>query len=548
MTRDARRASRAPRSRFDSAASTLARGARTACCACPTVADKTFLDHHRRSHRRRPDRARPDGRARGRCRSPTARVTAAGFDVTTGEAMAMGERTPRRAARRGRLGAHGGRRGDHQHRLARRSRSCRDVKLSANWMAAAGHPGEDARLYDAVRAVGMELCPALGIAIPVGKDSMSMRTVWQRDGEARERDRAAVADRHRLRAGDRRAPRADARAARATPATTELLLIDLGARQEPPRRLGAGAGLRRSSATAPPDLDDPGAAGAASSPRSRSSTPAGCCSPTTTAPTAACSRRCWRWRSPAACGLDVDLDARCGADPLARAVHRGAGRGASQVRAADVAARASRRSDSHGLGDRRPRSSARARRRRSASIVRARRASCCSTSAAASLRGIWSETTHAHAGAARRPDLRRRGAGGARSTPSDPGLIGAPDVRSRRGHRRARSSRGGARPRVAILREQGVNGQIEMAAAFDRAGFEAVDVHMSDLLAGRASTSPDFQGARRLRRLLATATCSAPARAGPSRSCFNAARARRVRGVLRARRTPSRSASATAAR
>jgi phosphoribosylformylglycinamidine synthase len=54
-----------------------------------------------------------------------------------------------------------------------------DVKLSANWMAAAGHPGEDARLYDAVRAVGVELCPALGIAIPVGKDSMSMRTVWQ---------------------------------------------------------------------------------------------------------------------------------------------------------------------------------------------------------------------------------------------------------------------------------------------------------------------------------------------------------------------------------
>ena len=54
-----------------------------------------------------------------------------------------------------------------------------DVKLSANWMAAAGHPGEDARLYDTVRAVGMELCPALGIAIPVGKDSMSMRTVWE---------------------------------------------------------------------------------------------------------------------------------------------------------------------------------------------------------------------------------------------------------------------------------------------------------------------------------------------------------------------------------
>ena len=58
------------------------------------------------------------------------------------------------------------------------------MKLSANWMAAAGHPGEDAALYDTVRAVGMELCPALGISIPVGKDSMSMKTAW-----ARRRDR-----------------------------------------------------------------------------------------------------------------------------------------------------------------------------------------------------------------------------------------------------------------------------------------------------------------------------------------------------------------------
>jgi hypothetical protein len=58
-----------------------------------------------------------------------------------------------------------------------------DVKLSANWMAAAGHPGEDARLFDTVRAVGMELCPALGIAIPVGKDSLSMKTVWEERGE-----------------------------------------------------------------------------------------------------------------------------------------------------------------------------------------------------------------------------------------------------------------------------------------------------------------------------------------------------------------------------
>src|SRR5690606_39920963 len=60
-----------------------------------------------------------------------------------------------------------------------------DIKLSANWMVAAGHPGEDAKLYAAVQAVGLELCPALGICVPVGKDSMSMRTVWQQNGEER---------------------------------------------------------------------------------------------------------------------------------------------------------------------------------------------------------------------------------------------------------------------------------------------------------------------------------------------------------------------------
>ena len=88
-----------------------------------------------------------------------------------------------------------------------------DVRLSANWMAACGEPGEDADLYAAVRAVGEELCPALGIAIPVGKDSLSMRTAW-REGDARAQGgRAGVADRLRLRAGARRAPHADAAAA-----------------------------------------------------------------------------------------------------------------------------------------------------------------------------------------------------------------------------------------------------------------------------------------------------------------------------------------------
>ncbi len=83
------------------------------------------------------------------------------------------------------------------------------MKLSANWMAAGGHPGEDAALYDTVKAVGMELCPALGITIPVGKDSMSMKTRWQDKARTKQRHLAGVADRHRLRPGRRRAPDPD---------------------------------------------------------------------------------------------------------------------------------------------------------------------------------------------------------------------------------------------------------------------------------------------------------------------------------------------------
>ena len=114
------------------------------------------------------------------------------------------------------------------------------------------------------------------------------------------------------------------------------------------------------------------------------------------------------------------------------------------------------------------------------------------------------------------------------------GLARETDVRSGAGHRRA-FHRGGARPRIAILREQGVNGQIEMAAAFDRAGFEAVDVHMSDIIAGRIS----LVGTSRASSPAAdfpTATCWARARAGPSRYCSIARARDEFEAVLPARR------------
>ncbi|MCF6253479.1 MAG: phosphoribosylformylglycinamidine synthase, partial [Thiomicrorhabdus sp.] len=111
-------------------------------------------------------------------------ITCSDYNGYTGEAMASGERppvaliNPKASARLAIAEA--------ITNIACAKIECiTDIKLSANWMSAAGHPGEDSALYDAVEAVGLELCPDLGIAVPVGKDSMSMKTVWEDDGEAK---------------------------------------------------------------------------------------------------------------------------------------------------------------------------------------------------------------------------------------------------------------------------------------------------------------------------------------------------------------------------
>ena len=108
-------------------------------------------------------------------------VTSMSFEGYLGEAMAMGERTPLAvvdAASSGRMAI-----GEAITNIAAAPiRHMSDIKLSANWMAACGQPGQDAALFDTVQTVGMGFCPALGISIPVGKDSLSMRTTWQ-DGD-----------------------------------------------------------------------------------------------------------------------------------------------------------------------------------------------------------------------------------------------------------------------------------------------------------------------------------------------------------------------------
>jgi phosphoribosylformylglycinamidine synthase len=368
-----------------------------------------------------------------------------------------------------------------------------DVKLSANWMAAAGHPGEDACLYDAVRAVGVELCPALGIAIPVGKDSMSMRTVWQ--DERGPHQMAAplslivsafspVTDvRATLTPEIGRRQRARAPIAGPPADDTVLLLLDLG---EGHYRLGGSAlaQVYGQLGDVPPDLEDPSAlVGFFNAVQALS---------------AEGKLLAYHDRSDGGLlvtllemafaggvGLDIDLtalvraagDHGSPADPLAllfaeeigavvevrrqdEAVVRQTFAAAGLPRAVHVVARLTAE-DRISIGG--------------APGVRYQ-------TARSHLRGVWSDTSFrmqslrddpgcAAEEQAIRTDVADRGLD-AVVVPFDLADASPPVVR-------------GARPRVAILREQGVNGQIEMAAAFDRAGFEAVDVHMSDVLEGR---------------------------------------------------------------
>jgi phosphoribosylformylglycinamidine synthase len=180
-------------------------------------------------------------------------VTATSMDVYTGEAMALGERTPIaiiNAAASGRISI-----GECLTNIAAAYvGKIGNIKLSANWMVAAGEAGEDANLYDTVKTIGMELCPALGICIPVGKDSMSMRTSWK---DSAGKDQKQVSPLSVMITGFSSV--IDVRKT-ATPdlksTDSALLLLDLGAGKN---RLGGStlAQVYNQIGNATPDLDDP---------------------------------------------------------------------------------------------------------------------------------------------------------------------------------------------------------------------------------------------------------------------------------------------------
>ena len=407
-------------------------------------------------------------------------ITLSDFEGHAGEAMAIGERAPvalidSAAAARMAVGE------AITNLCAAPVASLDRIKLSANWMAAAGHPGEDARLFDAVEAVGMALCPDIDLSIPVGKDSLSMQAQWHADGAAHK----SVSPVSLVVTAF--APVPDVRG-QLTPllsreAETEIWLIGLGAGRQ---RLGGSILSQCFDAFggAAPDLDDPQRlrslfelvrdareAGLllAYHDRSDGGAFAALCE------MAFCSHL----------GLDISLEGWGGdrADDVCRTLFNeelGAIvqiRGADRAEFADLVAR-------HGL------------------IECAQRIARPST--APSIRVIddgktlvewhwetlfdaWWSTSHAmqrlrddpECADEERAAVRRFDAPGLQPKLTfDPAEdVAAPYINV------------GAAPRVAILREQGVNGQVEMASAFVRSGFEAVDVHMSDLIAGRADLS-----------------------------------------------------------
>jgi phosphoribosylformylglycinamidine synthase len=406
-------------------------------------------------------------------------ITLTDFHGLAGEAMAIGERTPLAlldAAASARMAV-----GEAITNLAAAPvASLAEVKLSANWMAAAGHEGEDALLYDAVHAIGMELCPELDISIPVGKDSLSMQARWNDSTGALQQSVAPVSL-----VVTAFARVADARA-QLTPVMSreldsELWLIGLGAGQ---KRMGGSvlAQVHGAFGGACPDLDD-----------------------------AACLRSffelvqearadklllAYHDRSDggafaAACemafashlGLELNLDAWTG-EPAAALFNEELG-AIVQVASEDRAAFADlvNRHDLTHCAQRIGRPVA-------APVVRVLDGrEPVAEWTWMELFDAWWSVTHAMQKLRDDPDCADEERV-ARRDFNDPGLspklVLAPRVE-------APMLNTGARPRVAILREQGVNSQQEMAAAFTKAGFLAVDVHMSDLIAGRHKLS-DFRG------------------------------------------------------
>ncbi len=432
------------------------------------------------------------------------------FEGYRGDALSMGERTPLavvdpRAASRMAVA-------EAVTNLAGAPiASIGHVKLSANWMAACGDPAEDADLFDAVDACAT-LCRALGLSIPVGKDSLSMRTVWQERvrGQLAEttHDKAVLAPTSLIVTGY--APVTDVRHV-LTPQLARgvdsvLILIDLGTGR---RRLGGSAlaQVTQQVGDEVPDLDDPDLLARFFAVIQRLNGEGRLLAYHDRSDGGLFATVC-EMAFAGRCGVAVNLDLLT-IDPHAEdwgdykirpeqvSVQRneltlealfneelGA---VVQVRAGDrdavlgVLREAELSKFSHVIG--KPQAKESVEFYRDAKLVYA--------ATRAALQQAWSETGYRIASLRDHPEC-------ATQEFERIALVDDPGLHLRLGFDPAEDVAapfvaGGARPRIAILREQGVNSQTEMAAAFDRAGFDAFDVHMTDLAEGRHRLD-DFRG------------------------------------------------------
>jgi phosphoribosylformylglycinamidine synthase len=416
-----------------------------------------------------------------------------GYDTYRGEAFAMGERTPLAlvsAEASGRMAI-----GEALTNVAAAAIDrIGDVKLSANWMAAAGHPGEDAALYDTVRAVALELCPALGISIPVGKDSLSMKTAWS-DGEARKEVTAPLSL-----IVSAFSPVADVRRTltpylRSDSGETVLMLIDLGAGKT---RLGGSAlaQVYNHVGREAPDVDDAAALKSFFEVVQRLNRDGKILAYHDRSDGGLFVTLC-EMMFASHVGVTIDSYAALDASDEARnlaalfseelgAVIQVSARDAQAVRAvfADAGLASSVQIIGKPNGDDVLRVLAGGKEIYAQSRIELQRA--------------WSATTYQMQKLRDNPECAQQEYDRILDA-ADPGLHAhltfdpAEQNSSFPVGGRSRAVSGSAKPRVAILREQGVNGQLEMAAAFDRAGFTAIDVHMSDVIAGRV-TLKDFAG------------------------------------------------------
>ncbi len=408
-------------------------------------------------------------------------VMLADFDGYAGEAMALAERAPVAllgSAEAARLAV-----GEAITNLAAAPiEHLSEIRLSANWMAAVNHPGEDAALFDAVKAIGIELCPALDISIPVGKDSLSMQTVW-RDGDAEQRTVSPVSlvITGFARVSDVR--RTLTPQLRMDHGKSDLWLIDLGGGRD---RLGGSALTQvfNRAGGLVPDLEDAArlkglfalvqeanAAGLLLAYHDRSD--------------GGVITTLLEMAFAGYCGLEIHLDGwaeatlgalfneELGAVLQVAETHRDAFNALLAKHAlTECTYLVGRPKEKLGiklfLGN-----------------------DTLFKWNWLTLFAAWNETSHALQRLRDNP-LTTDAELEWRLDDTDPGITPkltfdpAEDVA-------AQLIASGVRPRIAVLREQGVNGQVEMSAAFTRAGFDAVDVHMSDLISGRFKLA-DFRG------------------------------------------------------